>query len=67
MTPARMGFLDKFEARPGAEQDSILELRVELVDSEPAIWRLFELRSSMALSQVHQVNMTASFRTIRTA
>jgi len=32
---------------------------VELVDSEPAIWRLFELPSSLALSQVHQVLQAA--------
>jgi hypothetical protein len=39
----------------GAGQDSVLEVRVELVDSEPEIWRRFELRGSLALSQVHQV------------
>jgi hypothetical protein len=31
---------------------------VELVNSEPAIWRRFELRGSLALSQVHQILQT---------
>lgn len=54
-----MDFMDIFNARAGADQDTILELRVELVDSEPAIWRLFQLRSSLALNQVHQVLQAA--------
>lgn len=30
----------------------LLELRAELVDSEPEIWRRHELRASLALTQV---------------
>ncbi|WP_258064541.1 plasmid pRiA4b ORF-3 family protein [Arthrobacter sp. ZGTC131] len=51
--------MNKFEAGICATQDSVLELRVELVDSEPAIWRRFEGRGSLALSQVHQVLQAA--------
>ncbi|MDQ0675135.1 hypothetical protein QFZ36_002696 [Pseudarthrobacter siccitolerans] len=51
--------MDKFEAGSGVGQDSVLEVRVELVDSEPEIWRRFELRGSLALSQVHQVLQAA--------
>ena len=54
-----MDFMDIFNAGAGADQDSILELRVELVDSEPVIWRLFELRSSLALHEAHQVLQAA--------
>jgi hypothetical protein len=54
-----MGGMDKFEAGTGVGQDSVLEVRVELVDSEPQIWRRFELRGSLALSQVHQVLQAA--------
>lgn len=54
-----MDFMDIFNAGAGADHDSILELRVELVTSEPEIWRLFQLRSSLALDQVHQVLQTA--------
>ncbi|WP_238324774.1 plasmid pRiA4b ORF-3 family protein [Paenarthrobacter aurescens] len=49
--------MNRFEA--GVGQDSILEVRVKLVDSEPEIWRRFELRDSLALSQVHQVLQAA--------
>ncbi|MGX1163699.1 pRiA4b ORF-3-like protein [Arthrobacter sp. SLBN-100] len=54
-----MGGMDKLEAVTGVGQDSILEVRVKLVDSEPEIWRRFELRGSLALSQVHQVLQAA--------
>jgi hypothetical protein len=54
-----MGFMGKFEAGTGAGRDSILEVRVELVDSVPGIWRQFEIRSSLALNQVHQVLQAA--------
>jgi hypothetical protein len=54
-----MGGMDKFDAGTGAGQGSVLEVRVELVDSEPEIWRRFELRGSLALSQVHQVLQAA--------
>jgi hypothetical protein len=43
--PVKTDFMDTPEAEAG--QDAALGLRVELVDSEPAIWRLFELRSSL--------------------
>jgi hypothetical protein len=51
--------MDKLEAGTGVRQDSVFEVRVELVDSEPAIWRRFELASTLALSRVHQVLQTA--------
>lgn len=37
----------------------ILELRVQLVDSRPEIWRQLELPGSTSLDQVHQVLQTA--------
>jgi hypothetical protein len=51
--------MDKFEAGTGVGQDSVLEVRVKLVDGEPEIWRRFELRGSLALSEVHQVLQAA--------
>jgi hypothetical protein len=47
--------MDISEAGTGVGQDAILEVRVKLVDSEPEIWPLFELRGFLALSQVHQI------------
>jgi hypothetical protein len=54
-----MACMDKLEAGTGLGLESILEVRVKLVDSEPEIWRRFELRGSLALSQVHQVLQAA--------
>ena len=54
-----MAFMEIFDAGAMAGRDSILELRVELVDSEPGIWRRFELRGSLTLGQVHQVLQAA--------
>jgi len=54
-----MGCMDKFEAGTGAGHDSVLEVRVELVDSVPEIWRRLEIRSTMTLDQVHRVLQTA--------
>jgi hypothetical protein len=51
--------MGKAAAGTRAGQDALLEVRVDLVDSEPDIWRLFELRGSMALNQVHQVLQAA--------
>ncbi|WP_238324779.1 plasmid pRiA4b ORF-3 family protein [Paenarthrobacter aurescens] len=51
--------MDSCEAGTGVGQDSVLEVRVDLVDSEPEIWRRFELPGSLALSQVHQVLQAA--------
>ena len=51
--------MDKFEAGTGIGQDSVLEVRVALVDSMPEIWRRFELRGSLTLGQIHQVLQTA--------
>jgi hypothetical protein len=51
--------MDKFGAGTGVGQDAVLEVRVTLVDSEPEIWRLVEMRGSLALSQVHQVLQAA--------
>lgn len=59
VVPVRMSAMDSYEAGTNVGQDSVLEVRVELVDSEPGIWRRFELRGSLALSQVHQVLQTA--------
>jgi hypothetical protein len=53
-----MGCREKFAIRDADEAIDTL-VRVELVDSEPAIWRQFELRDSTALSQVHQVLQAA--------
>jgi hypothetical protein len=57
--PVKMGAMDKFEATSGMGQDSVLEVRVALVDSEPEIWRRFELRGSLTLGQVHRVLQAA--------
>jgi hypothetical protein len=54
-----MDAMDKIEAGTGVGPDSVLEIRVVLVDSEPEIWRLFELRGSLTLSQMHQVLQAA--------
>jgi hypothetical protein len=40
-------------------QDSILGVRVRLVDCEPEIWRLLELAGSLSLGQVHEVLQVA--------
>ena len=56
---AKIRGMDTFEAGTGIGQYSILEIRVELIGSEPAIRRQFELRGSLALSQVHQVLQAA--------
>lgn len=54
--PERMGgTMDKLEAGKLVRGESILEVRVELVRSEPSIWRQLEVRGSLALNQVHQV------------
>lgn len=50
-----MGSMDKLEAGNRDRLEYILEVRVELVDSEPDIWRLLEIRSYMDLDHVHQV------------
>lgn len=59
VAPAKMGAMDSYEAGTNVGQDSVLEVRVVLVDSEPEIWRLLELRGSLTLSQVHQVLQAA--------
>lgn len=46
----------KFEP---VERDSVLEVSIELVGSEPRIWRLLLLRGSLSLGQMHQVLVTA--------
>ncbi|MDQ0819445.1 hypothetical protein QFZ79_001738 [Arthrobacter sp. V4I6] len=53
-----MGCMDKLEAGNRVRPE-ILEVRVELVHSEPDIWRQFKIRGSMALDQVHQVLQAA--------
>lgn len=54
-----MGWMDKLEAGDLVRQESILEVRVELVHSEPSIWRQLDIRGSLALNQVHQVLQAA--------
>ncbi|MFJ5977594.1 plasmid pRiA4b ORF-3 family protein [Pseudarthrobacter oxydans] len=51
--------MDNSDAGTRGGQDSVLEVRVTLVDSVPEIWRRFELRGSLTLNQVHQVLQTA--------
>jgi hypothetical protein len=51
----RNGLMGKLGTGRGVGQDSILEVRVVLLDSVPEIWRLLEIRSPMALDQVHEV------------
>lgn len=40
-------------------RESVLELRVLLVDSHPEIWRQLEVRASTSLGQVHEVLQVA--------
>ena len=47
--------MDKLKAGDLVHPEAILTVRVELADSEPGIWRLLEIRNSMALDQVHRV------------
>ena len=54
-----MGGTHKFDAGTGVGQASVLEVRVELVHSEPSIWRRLEMRGSLAMNQVHQVLQAA--------
>jgi hypothetical protein len=54
-----MSGTDKSEAGTGLGQVAVLLVHVELVDSEPDIWRRMELRGSLALSQVHKVLQAA--------
>ncbi|GAC1503536.1 MAG: hypothetical protein NVS2B15_26370 [Pseudarthrobacter sp.] len=51
--------MDKPEAGTTVRRESILEVRVDLVHSEPAIWRQLEMSGSLALNQVHQVLQAA--------
>jgi Plasmid pRiA4b ORF-3-like protein len=53
------GGREKLESGTSVGQDSVLEVRVVLIDSEPEIWRLLGLRGSLALSQVHRVLQAA--------
>lgn len=39
--------------------EAVVEIRVELVDSEPAIWRRLDIRGAMALNQMHRVLQVA--------
>lgn len=57
--PVKMSAMDNLEAGVRNGQDSLLEIRVALVDSEPEIWRQFELRGSLTLSQVLYVLQAA--------
>ena len=46
------------EAGIDVRPESVLVVRVELVDSEPEIWRQLDVRGSQTLDQVHQVLQT---------
>lgn len=48
-----MGCMEKLATKDADGAVYTPVVRVELVDSEPAMWRQFELKGSMALSQVH--------------
>jgi hypothetical protein len=50
-----MGCMDKLEAGTPVCPGSIPLVRVELVHSEPLIWRQLEMPGSLALHQVHRV------------
>lgn len=39
--------------------EAVLEIRVELIDSEPAIWRRLDIRGAVALNQMHQMLQVA--------
>lgn len=49
----------RVEAGIDGRPESVLAVRVALVDSEPEIWRQLEVRSFLTLNQVHQVLQTA--------
>ncbi|MFY9635862.1 MAG: plasmid pRiA4b ORF-3 family protein [Cellulosimicrobium cellulans] len=51
--------MNKPEAHNLVRRESILEVRVELVHSEPSIWRRLEMRGSLDLGQVHRVLQAA--------
>ncbi|MEO5316201.1 plasmid pRiA4b ORF-3 family protein [Pseudarthrobacter sp. CC12] len=51
--------MGKAEDGVGLGQDAFLEIRVQLVDSDPEIWRQLEIRSTMTLDRVHQVLQAA--------
>ncbi|TQS88046.1 plasmid pRiA4b ORF-3 family protein [Arthrobacter sp. TS-15] len=51
--------MNKPEAHNLVRRESILEVRVELVHSVPAIWRQVEMRGSLDLGQVHRVLQAA--------
>ena len=39
--------------------ESVLKVRMVLLDSEPAIWRRLDIRGSLALNQMHQILQVA--------
>jgi hypothetical protein len=47
--------MGKLEAGTRVRRESLLEVRVEIVHSEPSIWRRLEIRGPLALNHVHQV------------
>lgn len=59
MGPARMACMENDSAAMGGKPESMLEVRVELVDSDPKIWRQLEVRGSLTLDRVHQTLQTA--------
>ena len=54
-----MACMENDSAGTGGKPESMLEVRVELVDIEPKIWRQLEVRASLTLDRVHQVLQTA--------
>lgn len=59
MMPESMDPMEKVRAVNCDGAETVLTVRVELVDSVPAIWRQVEIRGSMTLHQVHQVLQAA--------
>lgn len=57
--PEIMASMENASAGMSGKPESVLEVRVELVETEPRIWRQLEVHSSLTLDHVHQVLQTA--------
>ena len=51
--------MENASAGMSGKPEPMLEVRVELVDIEPSIWRQLEVRGSLTLDQLHQILQTA--------
>jgi hypothetical protein len=54
-----MACMENISTTMGRTSGWMLEVRVELVDSNPKIWRQLEVRGSLSLDRVHQILQTA--------